>query len=563
MNNKEYRYSNIQLRADNESRRIEGLAVVFESWSEDLGFREIIKSGAITEDVIKNSDIVATYNHIDSNLLARSKYGEGTLELTIEPDGLHVAFDAPNTQLGNDILFHLRAGNISSMSFAFTIPDEEGAQQWYEEDGVLYRVINKIDKLYDVSCVNYPAYSDTSVFARSIELADEARTNIQKRNMDKEQEYLDKIAELEAKIKELEEKEMPAEEPKKEEPACETKECPAETPAEEPKEEKEMPAEEPKKEEPAFETKECPAKDEYDDKNIERNIKMNSLLKNFRKAAAGETVEMRATTVSTSGNTVKTEVENILAPLYAEGLIGKLGMKVYPSLTDNKAFPLMGKPTATFIGETSESGAPTSDVSVTAQTLKPYIVKALVPVSNKMLIQDNVNFESTLRDTMVEALRDKIETLMFSSDAENSNGEHPAGLLNGVDSNGVISDFSGLTAIEAKLEGYEFNDFKYAVAPNAKSLLRTLPKGQNAGAGMVYANNEIDGVPAVSNTHVGTNNIIVGDWKNVAVGLWDTIQIEVVSDSTLAAKDMKLFVVTMYFDFKKVRPNCVAYATIA
>ena len=531
MNNKEYRYSNIQLRADNESRRIEGLAVVFESWSEDLGFREIIKSGAITEDVIKNSDIVATYNHIDSNLLARSKYGEGTLELTIEPDGLHVAFDAPNTQLGNDILFHLRAGNISSMSFAFTIPDEEGAQQWYEEDGVLYRVINKIDKLYDVSCVNYPAYSDTSVFARSIELADEARTNIQKRNMDKEQEYLDKIAELEAKIKELEEKEMPAEEPKKEEPACETKEC--------------------------------PLKDEDDDKNIERNIKMNSLLKNFRKAAAGETVEMRATTVSTSGNTVKTEVENILAPLYAEGLIGKLGMKVYPSLTDNKAFPLMGKPTATFIGETSESGAATSDVSVTAQTLKPYIVKALVPVSNKMLIQDNVNFESTLRDTMVEALRDKIETLMFSSDAENSNGEHPAGLLHGVDSNGVISDFSGLTAIEAKLEGYEFNDFKYAVAPNAKSLLRTLPKGQNAGAGMVYANNEIDGVPAVSNTHVGTNNIIVGDWKNVAVGLWDTIQIEVVSDSTLAAKDMKLFVVTMYFDFKKVRPNCVAYATIA
>ena len=216
MNNKEFRYVNIRLaNQDEQSRRIEGVAAVFESWSEDLGFREIIKKGAITEDVIKNSDIIMNYNHNDENLLARSRFGEGTLEVTLEDDGLHIAFEAPKTQLGDDMLYHLRAGNLNAMSFAFTISPDDDAQRWYEDNGVLYREILKIDRLYDTAIVNNPAYEDTSVFARSIDLANEARKNIQKRNMN-EQEYLDKIAELEAKIAELETKEEPTDEPKEE-----------------------------------------------------------------------------------------------------------------------------------------------------------------------------------------------------------------------------------------------------------------------------------------------------------------------------------------------------------
>lgn len=564
MNNKEFRYVNIRLaNQDEQSRRIEGVAAVFESWSEDLGFREIIKKGAITEDVIKNSDIIMNYNHNDENLLARSRFGEGTLEVTLEDDGLHIAFEAPKTQLGDDMLYHLRAGNLNAMSFAFTISPDDDAQRWYEDNGVLYREILKIDRLYDTAIVNNPAYEDTSVFARSIDLANEARKNIQKRNMN-EQEYLDKIAELEAKIAELETKEEPTDEPKeepvdepkeeKEEPVDEPKEEPTDEPKEEPTDEpKEEPVDEPEKKE------EIDPEKEEENKNINRNI-MN-LQKQFRKAYNGAPVEFRAVdTISTSGNTVATEVENILAPIYADSLIGKLGMKVYSGLTDQKKFPILGKPVAGWMGEQGTTQAGT--VGVGAKYLEPHILKVMIPVSHTLLVEDNVNFEATLKDTMVNALKDKLESTLFSAIAANDNGaDNPAGILNGLTTQGTIASFTDIANLEAVLEGHNYGNLKYAVAPNAKATLRTMIKGTN-GTGMVMENGEIDGTPAYSSSCVATGNVICGDFSQVAVGIWDTVRVEMVNDSTLAGSDQVMFVVTMYADFEAVRTDAIEFATV-
>ena len=73
--NKEVRNFNsvIQRSADN-SRRVEGVAVVFNSDSRDLGFIETIDPNAITEETINNSDIYATLDHDKSRgILARSR----------------------------------------------------------------------------------------------------------------------------------------------------------------------------------------------------------------------------------------------------------------------------------------------------------------------------------------------------------------------------------------------------------------------------------------------------------------------------------------------------------
>ena len=107
-------------------------------------------------------------NHDDKRgILARSRRGKGSLKLSIDSKGLKYSFDAPRTALGNELLEMLRRDDITSSSFAFTVA--ENGEKWEKRDGKYYRTITKIDKLFDVSPVYNPAYSETTVTCRSFD----------------------------------------------------------------------------------------------------------------------------------------------------------------------------------------------------------------------------------------------------------------------------------------------------------------------------------------------------------------------------------------------------------
>lgn len=157
-------------RSAEDSRMVEGVAIVFNSDSQDMGFIETINPSAIDEDTIKRSDIFVYLNHDENRgVLARSRYGVGSLSLQIEADGLHYRFEAPKTQLGDELLSYLERGEITTSSFAFTLP-KEGGDKWYRSsDGKLHREIIKIDRLFDCSPVFEPAYLATSVSKRKLD----------------------------------------------------------------------------------------------------------------------------------------------------------------------------------------------------------------------------------------------------------------------------------------------------------------------------------------------------------------------------------------------------------
>lgn len=172
MENKLYFRSVIEEIPSPESREIKGVAVVFNKWSRDLGgFKERIMPGAITQDLINRSDIIANCEHDSTNyMMARSRNGHGTLKLELKDDGLHFSFEAPTTPKGEEILYHVRSGNVDECSFAFTISSEKGAEKWYKDsDGAFLRDINKIGGLYDISLVAHAAYGDTYCTTRSFE----------------------------------------------------------------------------------------------------------------------------------------------------------------------------------------------------------------------------------------------------------------------------------------------------------------------------------------------------------------------------------------------------------
>lgn len=161
-----FRNSDVKAEGDNESRTISGYAVVFDKWSRDLGgFKEIVRKTAITDELVKSSDIIMCVNHDQDKMLARSRNGEGTLQLELRDEGLFFMFDAPTTTLGDEILYNVRNGNLFECSFCFSIP--ENGDVWSRDaDGNLSREIVAIDGLYDCSIVTHAAYPDTSVSAK-------------------------------------------------------------------------------------------------------------------------------------------------------------------------------------------------------------------------------------------------------------------------------------------------------------------------------------------------------------------------------------------------------------
>lgn len=165
----ETRQINSEFKVD--SRTVEGYAACFNEPSVNIGWIEVIHRGAITNETIINSDVLAKFNHNDEKVLARSKNGSGSLLLEVDDKGLRYMFDAPKSALGDELLEYLQRGDITSSSFAFTLPkDDKEAERWYKKDGQIYRDIYKIDKLYDVSPVFQPAYEATSCSARYSEV---------------------------------------------------------------------------------------------------------------------------------------------------------------------------------------------------------------------------------------------------------------------------------------------------------------------------------------------------------------------------------------------------------
>ena len=170
-----------EIKAAAESRTVEGYASVFNSMSEDLGFREVILPGAFS-DVLDN-DVRALYNHDSNYLLARTT--SGTLELKEDEKGLYYRFEMPNTSYGNDMLELFRRGDLTQSSFGFTVEKDS----WRMEDGQQVRYIERVGSLFDVSPVVFPAYSQASSGLRSAEPKGEGEAEVARETPTEELNY--------------------------------------------------------------------------------------------------------------------------------------------------------------------------------------------------------------------------------------------------------------------------------------------------------------------------------------------------------------------------------------
>ena len=155
-------------KTDDGKPVLRGYPAKFNVMSEDLGgFIENIAPGCFSEAII-DDDVRALFNHEAVYVLGRNR--SGTLKLWEDDIGLAMELYPPDTQLVRDlVLTPIERGDITQMSFGF----ETVSDSWEWDKNPCVRTLLKA-RLYDVSPVTFPAYRQTEVALRSLEVAKQA-----------------------------------------------------------------------------------------------------------------------------------------------------------------------------------------------------------------------------------------------------------------------------------------------------------------------------------------------------------------------------------------------------
>lgn len=173
---------------DNDNKMIlSGHAAVFDKptviWECDgVQYKEIIDRNAFDETDISNCCL--KYNHSNHiPILARVR--SGNLKITTDTIGLKFDAELFDISSSRDVYSLIKEGGLDSCSFAFTIKEES-----YDTETRTRRIL-KIDKLFDVSIVDFPAYADTDVSARAFfELENEKEKSLENESLEKRKAIL-------------------------------------------------------------------------------------------------------------------------------------------------------------------------------------------------------------------------------------------------------------------------------------------------------------------------------------------------------------------------------------
>jgi HK97 family phage prohead protease len=177
--------------------QIAGYAARYNKFSTDEGlpFKEVIRPGAFSKILAKNPDVVCLLNHDPNMVLGRTS--AGTLTLMNDQNGLKFVCSLPDTELGHSTRESVKRGDIAGCSFSFNVGPDDVEWRYASDmindpcddddddcDDELYRcmrsktvmpddtsvrVINNFSQVHDVGPVTFPAYSSTSVVARSMD----------------------------------------------------------------------------------------------------------------------------------------------------------------------------------------------------------------------------------------------------------------------------------------------------------------------------------------------------------------------------------------------------------
>lgn len=230
-------------------------------------FVETIAPGAFRSALDAGKDIHFLAEHDSSKILASTR--NGSLDLVEDERGLRMSATICPTSWGKDYYELIDSGILQHMSFGFrSIKDT-----WKKVEGYFERTVNALE-LFEVSVVRDPAYTQSSISARGIDVVEDVEIPAELREeapdqtsikVEDETDLRSLATSILEKLNELTDK-MEA---RKEDPKPEDKEDPEKKDEEKPEDKKDKAKSKPKPEDEEKEDKEDPEKEDKPDSEKE------------------------------------------------------------------------------------------------------------------------------------------------------------------------------------------------------------------------------------------------------------------------------------------------------
>ncbi len=161
-------------------------------------------------------------------------------------------------------------------------------------------------------------------------------------------------------------------------------------------------------------------------------------------------------------------------------------------------------------------------------TLQPRHVGAMTELSRQLIQQSSPQIEQIVRDDMSAVIAEEFDRAILTGDGV----KQPLGLLNtaGLQTSSLASlDWPSILGMLEKLGIKNVTPTAFLTSPGVATKLRAALKSATAGAGYLLQGGAIDGIPvAVSNfvpLKTTKGQVIVGDFSEMFVGVWDAVQI--------------------------------------
>ena len=236
-----------------------------------------------------------------------------------------------------------------------------------------------------------------------------------------------------------------------------------------------------------------------------------------------------AQTTTTAAGIVPTDfrADQFVAPLRNSLVMRTLGARVLTGLVGNVVVP---RQKTSHVAQWIAEGESLTETGMTfdTMTLQPRTVGALTELSQRLIQQASPAIEQLVRDDMSAVLAEAFDTAMLTGDGV----KQPLGLLNTPlvqTANLATLGWAGILAMLEKLANVNVDPSAWLVSPAVATKLRAALKSPTAGAGYLLENGQMAGLPAaVSNVvplKATKGQVILGDFSELFVGVWDSVQI--------------------------------------
>lgn len=178
MISKDRQYRAFEFDVKEDEMVVEGVAIVYDTPTvlfeiDGIKYYEVIDRNALKNADV--SDVVFVENH-EGTPGARTR--NQTLQLLNTDSALNIRAELSKSSKGPAMYSDIKNGIYDRMSFSFIVRKDEYDKQ------TRTRKILEIEKLFDVSCVTFPAYNQTTISARSFFEAEAEKERMELRELE-------------------------------------------------------------------------------------------------------------------------------------------------------------------------------------------------------------------------------------------------------------------------------------------------------------------------------------------------------------------------------------------